>query len=130
MTETPSAPYEKLVLVCTYGPWCRRGGPVDAIRSTLKDGVKRAGLADDVRVNQSGCLNQCGHGPMIAVLPENVWYSGVDEEGARRILDEHLLGERVVEEYRYAPESAGNNKLEWIREEDRRKKEPKAAAGG
>lgn len=116
------SPYERIVLVCTYGPWCRRGGDVDAIRSTLKDGVKEAGLADAVRVNQSGCLNQCGHGPMVAVWPENVWYSGVDAEGAKRIVDAHLLGGRVVEEYRYHPERPGNNKLDWIREEDRRKK--------
>ena len=123
-------PYERHLFVCVYGPWCRRGGDVTRIRALLKDGVKDAGLRDVVRVNQSGCLNQCGHGPMIACYPEGVWYSGVDEAGARRILEEHVVGGRVVEDYRYAPERPGNNKLPWIQEQEKREKaERKAQAG-
>ena len=33
----------------------------------------------EVRVNKAGCFSQCGHGPMIVVYPENVWYAGVQE---------------------------------------------------
>jgi (2Fe-2S) ferredoxin len=47
---------------------------------------------------------------MVVVYPEDVWYARVDAEGARRILEEHIKGGRVVEEYRYiAP--PGDNKL-------------------
>jgi (2Fe-2S) ferredoxin len=61
-------------------------------------------------VNHAGCMNQCGHGPMVVVYPENVWYAGVDREGARRIAEEHLRDGRVVKEYLYhAP--PGDNKL-------------------
>ncbi|HVL48085.1 MAG TPA: (2Fe-2S) ferredoxin domain-containing protein [Candidatus Thermoplasmatota archaeon] len=115
-------PYERHVFVCTAGPWCRKDGPVDAIRAILKDGVKEAGLRDEVRVNAAGCLNQCGHGPNLVVYPEGVWYAGVDEEGARRILEEHVKAGRAVEPYRFRPARKGNNKLPWIVEEDRKKK--------
>lgn len=127
MDGPPAAPYERHVFVCTTGPWCRRGGPVREILGMLRDGVKAVGLRDVVRVNQSGCLNQCGHGPMVACFPENVWYSGVDVAGARRILEEHVLGGRVVDEYRYAPARAGHNKLPWIQEEDRRSRKRSGA---
>ncbi len=32
-------------------------------------------MKDSVRINKAGCFSQCGHGPMIVVYPENVWYA-------------------------------------------------------
>jgi (2Fe-2S) ferredoxin len=47
---------------------------------------------------------------MVVVYPEDVWYAHVDADGARRILEEHIKGGRIVEEYLYvAP--PGDNKL-------------------
>ena len=47
---------------------------------------------------------------MVVVYPEDVWYAAVDRDGARRIVDEHLMHGAVVEAYRYvAP--PGDNKL-------------------
>ena len=36
-------------------------------------------MKDSVRINKAGCFSQCGHGPMVVVYPENVWYSGVKD---------------------------------------------------
>jgi len=80
------------------------------VHGLLKDAVKAAGLKEEIRVNHSGCLNQCGYGPMIVVYPDDVWYAGVDPSGAKRIAREHLLGDEPVERYRYKPEGPGNNK--------------------
>ena len=102
--------YEKHVFVCTSGNTCPGQGS-DAVYAALKKGAKDAGLKGRVRVNHAGCMNQCGHGPMVVVYPEDVWYHGVDVHGAERILREHLIGGRVVESYRYlAP--PGDNKIE------------------
>jgi (2Fe-2S) ferredoxin len=105
--------YRYHVFVCTSGKTCSwQGGP--EVHETMKKECHRAGLKGIVRVNQSGCMNQCGHGPMVVVYPEDTWYAGVDEAGAMRIVTEHLIGKRVVEEYRYvAP--PGDNKLESVR---------------
>jgi (2Fe-2S) ferredoxin len=63
-----------------------------------------------VRVNHAGCTGQCGHGPMVMVYPEDVWYAGVTVERAQRIFDEHLVGNKPVEAFRYvAP--PGDNKV-------------------
>ena len=100
--------YEHHVFVCTDGKTCRREGAEDVYRA-LKRGVKEAGLKRTVRVNQAGCMNQCGHGPMVVVYPDDVWYSAVDEKGAERIVAEHLVGGRPVARHRYvAP--PGDNK--------------------
>lgn len=102
--------YRRHVFVCTSGTVCPQDGAA-AVHRTLKDGVKRAGLNGQIRVNHAGCMNQCGHGPMVVVYPEDVWYAHVDGAGAERILEEHLLGGRVVEGYRHlAP--PGDNKRE------------------
>lgn len=92
--------FEKHVFVCTSGEYCPFDGSVE-VHQFLKDGVKARGLKKTVRVNKSGCLDQCGNGPMVVVYPENVWYSHVTLEKAARILDEHLAGNRPVTEYFY-----------------------------
>lgn len=115
-------PYEKHAFVCTFGPWCRLDGPVDEIMDVMKSTVKDAGLRDAVRVNKAGCLNQCGHGPVLVVYPEGRWYAPVDVDAARRIAVEDLVHGRAVPELAYHAERAGNNKLPHIRDADRRKK--------
>jgi (2Fe-2S) ferredoxin len=100
--------YEHHVFVCTLGKTCAKHG-AEEVFDELKDRVKEAGLKGRVRVNRAGCMNQCGHGPMVVVYPQDVWYGGVDVRGARRIADEHLVHGRPVEAYRYvAP--PGDNK--------------------
>lgn len=101
--------FARHVFVCTYGEYCPFDGS-GAIHQLLKDGVKLAGLKKSVRVNKAGCLDQCGNGPMVVVYPENVWYAGVTPERAARILEQHLVGGRTVEEWRYeAPAGANKN---------------------
>lgn len=85
-------PYERHVFVCTTGPECPGDGAAIEIRKALKSRVKAAGAKDHVRINNSGCLGQCGHGPMMVVYPDNVWYSHLDVAAATEILDAHVLG--------------------------------------
>jgi (2Fe-2S) ferredoxin len=100
--------YKYHVFVCTSGKECPKQGSED-VHKALKKGVGAAGLKGIVRVNHAGCMNQCGHGPMVVVYPEDTWYAGVDVAGAKRIVTEHLIGGRPVEDYRYvAP--PGDNK--------------------
>jgi len=100
--------YRHHVFVCTSGKTCPLGSL--AVHAVLKKSVAASGVKSRIRVNHSGCMNQCGHGPMVVVYPDDIWYAHVDEIGARRIVDEHLLGGRVVEDYVYvAP--PGDNKL-------------------
>jgi (2Fe-2S) ferredoxin len=101
--------YTHHVFVCTSGKTCPTQGAAD-VHSELKRRVAEAGLKGTVRVNHAGCMNQCGHGPMVVVYPQDVWYSAVDRAGARRIVDEHLVGGCVVEAYRYVA-APGDNKL-------------------
>ncbi|MBP7962899.1 MAG: hypothetical protein KBG20_14690 [Caldilineaceae bacterium] len=91
--------YRKHIFICTSGPYCwydcDQGDP-DGFLKYLKRRVAEAGLRDAVRVNRSGCLNQCGHGPTLVVYPEGVWYGGVQHADLEEIFQEHILHDRPV----------------------------------
>ncbi|MEG4800159.1 MULTISPECIES: (2Fe-2S) ferredoxin domain-containing protein [unclassified Microcoleus] len=55
----------------------------------------------EVEVVASSCLGQCGSGPMVLVLPEKVWYSGVSESEVAAITEQHLRGGKPVERMLY-----------------------------
>lgn len=93
--------YAKHVFVCTQGPYCSVDGDTDALFRRLKKRVAAGGGGDEIRVNRAGCFNQCGHGPMVVVYPEGVWYGSLSLADADAIVDEHLLGGRPVERLRY-----------------------------
>jgi nitrite reductase/ring-hydroxylating ferredoxin subunit/(2Fe-2S) ferredoxin len=117
--------YEPHVFVCTSGDTCPEQGDVEKFVQTLRAGAKKAGRGD-IRINKAGCFSQCGHGPMIVVYPENVWYSGVKESDLDEILNSHILGGKTVERLRYAPGKPGANKVEVEKKADA----PAAAPAG
>jgi (2Fe-2S) ferredoxin len=59
-----------------------------------------------VTVTASGCLGQCGNGPMVLVLPDMVWYSGVQASEVPLLVKQHLLSDQRVQQmlyYRFHP---------------------------
>lgn len=108
------------MFVCVSESACGIDGPAAEIRKHLKSRLREAGLKETLRVNQAGCLGQCGHGPMIVVYPEGVWYSHVSLEDADRIWEQHMIGGRPVEELRFRTTDAGTNVVPFVSKADRR----------
>jgi (2Fe-2S) ferredoxin len=103
--------YERHVFVCTTGSTCPTQGDTEAFVKYLRGEVARAGLHVRIRVNKSGCFSQCGHGPMMVVYPENVWYAGVRVEDLAEIVQSHLFEGVPVERLVYRPGQPGPNVL-------------------
>ena len=100
--------------VCTSGETCPSQGDVEKLVKTLRGAALQAGLKDEVRINKAGCFSQCGHGPMLVVYPDDVWYAGVQESDLAEIFESHIKGGRPVERLRYAPGVKGANKKKGV----------------
>lgn len=70
----------------------------ERLRTRFKEEVKRRGLTPEVRANAAGCLDQCECGPTVVIYPQGIWYGGVTEQDVERILDETVVGGRILED--------------------------------
>ena len=71
------------------------------IIANLRAEVKAAGLENDVNVIQTGCFGFCAQGPIVKIMPDNVFYVKVTPEDAKEIVQTHIVGHKLVERLVY-----------------------------
>jgi (2Fe-2S) ferredoxin len=79
----------RCVLVCQNRTCRKQGGEkvLAAFEAHSVVGVKVVG---------SGCLGQCGMGPMVRVIPDEVWYCRVRPDEVSALVERHLKGGKAI----------------------------------
>ena len=87
------------VLVCG-GTGCTSSGS-QAVQKAFTENIEAFGLAEEVKLVQTGCFGLCALGPVVIIYPDGTFYSRVTPEDVKEIVEEHLLKGRVVERLVY-----------------------------
>jgi len=74
----------------------------------LNQRLMEKGLIQTVLPIQTSCLGRCMFGPVMLVEPGHTMYTKLTKEKIDRIIDEHIIGGEVVEEFVIPEEAWGD----------------------
>lgn len=74
---------EKILLVC-QGKACRKVNAKQVLAAFQAQPIANG------KIQLVPCFGQCGNGPMVLVLPEEIWYDRVQPEEVGKIVQRHL----------------------------------------
>ena len=87
------------VLICG-GTGCTSSGSL-TLQAAFNKNIEEFGLAEEVKLVQTGCFGLCALGPIVIVYPDGTFYSRVTLDDVKEIVEEHLLKGRIVERLVY-----------------------------
>ncbi|HVN24978.1 MAG TPA: FAD-dependent oxidoreductase [Syntrophorhabdales bacterium] len=92
-------PNKPCITVCG-GTGCRAWGGGE-VRQMFTEEIEKQGLAGKVDVLPTGCHGFCERGPVVVILPQEIFYQSVTVNDVPEIVSETLVGGRVIQRLLY-----------------------------
>ena len=96
----------KTVLVCEHTT-CSQQGSGQVLKAF------QPYASPEICVETTGCLGQCGSGPMVLILPDETWYCHIHPGDVPIIAEQHLKQGQIVTKKLY-PRFHHTRKSVWI----------------
>ncbi len=112
-------------VLCCGGTGCTSSGS-EAIIAEMEKQLAAFGLEKEIKVVKTGCFGLCALGPVMIVYPEGCFYSRVQVEDVKEIVEEHLLKGRIVKRLLYQ-ETVEEDNIKSLNEVDFYKKQLRVA---
>ncbi|MBE6367647.1 MAG: NADH-quinone oxidoreductase subunit NuoF [Lentisphaerae bacterium] len=87
----------KKEILCCGGTGCHASESLSLMQH-LREEIRKYGLENDVKVVQTGCFGFCAQGPIVKIMPDNVFYVQVTPGNAREIIEKHIISKELVED--------------------------------
>ncbi len=88
------------VLVCG-GTGCTSGNS-KIIYENFKNQLAERGLSEEVKIIMTGCFGLCSKGPIAVVYPDGSFYTHVQPDDVKEIVEKHIVGGEPVERLLHA----------------------------
>ena len=73
------------------------------IKEVLEEELKKQGLDEEVLVVMTGCNGFCALGPVMTVMPDQIFYQSLAEDDIPYLVEEHFLKGRPVKKLMFTP---------------------------
>ena len=93
--------YNDVRIVVSMGT-CGIAAGARPVLSAFVEGVSKEGLSEKVTVSQTGCIGVCQYEPVVEIFEagkDKVTYVKMTPEKAAEVIEKHLKGGNVVQEY-------------------------------
>jgi NADH:ubiquinone oxidoreductase subunit F (NADH-binding)/(2Fe-2S) ferredoxin/NAD-dependent dihydropyrimidine dehydrogenase PreA subunit len=87
-------------LMLCGGTGCHASG-TKGFQKALQKELVRQGLAEEIKIIETGCNGFCAVGPVMLVQPEGIFYQKLKAEHVPHLVEEHFLKGRPVKELFY-----------------------------